>query len=64
MIPGDARVFRLSELEQAKTWGPIPALQRWVPIVVIAVILAGALIALRRSVSEEFPPQGGAFAPG
>lgn len=45
-------------------WGPIPALQRWFPIVVITLILAGAIIALHRSVRNEFPPDGGAYAAG
>jgi hypothetical protein len=43
-------------------WGPIPALQRWLPILILAGILAGAMIALQRSLGDEFPPEGGAYA--
>jgi hypothetical protein len=43
-------------------WGPIPALQRWLPILIIALILAAAMIALQRSSRDEFLPEAGAYA--
>ena len=43
-------------------WGPIPALQRWLPILILALVLAVAMIALQRSLADEFPPEGGGYA--
>jgi hypothetical protein len=45
-------------------WGPIPAPQRWLPIVIIGGVLIGALIALSCTLPREFATGAGSQEEG
>jgi len=55
--PAPWRRIRRRGPSSSSRWsqGPIPAFQHWLPIVVLALILGGAMVALQRSIPRELP---------